>query len=230
MPLTSKPKQRVRILVADREAVFRIGLKKLLAVEDDLRVIAQAENGTQVSGLAKKFKPHLLFIQKEIVEDGAGDLLVRLQQLAFRGRTVVMGSAISEEAARGYLKQGASGVIWKSGDPSDFVECARKVMQKEQWLPKQWPTPANKQVEGSVALPLRPADTLTRRERSVISCLMQGWRNREIARHLAITEQTVKNHLRTIFDKVGVSDRLELVLYAIHHRMELPPVAVPSQP
>ena len=70
---------------------------------------------------------------------------------------------------------------------------------------------------------MRPADTLTRREKSIVSCLMQGWRNREIAQHLTITEQTVKNHLRTIYDKVGVSDRLELVLYAIHHRMELPP-------
>jgi DNA-binding NarL/FixJ family response regulator len=65
---------------------------------------------------------------------------------------------------------------------------------------------------------------LTQREKTIISYLMQGWRNREIAQHLNITEQTVKNHLRSIYDKVGVSDRLELVLYAIHQKLLLPSV------
>jgi DNA-binding NarL/FixJ family response regulator len=70
---------------------------------------------------------------------------------------------------------------------------------------------------------LRPADALTRREKAVIGCLMQGFPNREIARCLSIAEQTVKNHLRAIFDKVGVSDRLELVLYAIHQKLDISP-------
>jgi DNA-binding NarL/FixJ family response regulator len=69
---------------------------------------------------------------------------------------------------------------------------------------------------------VRPVETLTRREKNVIACLMQGFPNREISRRLAIAEQTVKNHLRSIFDKVGVSDRLELVLYALHHKLDLP--------
>jgi DNA-binding NarL/FixJ family response regulator len=68
----------------------------------------------------------------------------------------------------------------------------------------------------------RPADTLTRREKAVIACLMQGFPNREIARCLSMAEQTVKNHLRAVFDKVGVSDRLELVLYAIHQKLDIP--------
>ena len=89
-----------------------------------------------------------------------------------------------------------------------------------------------KLLEARPAAPPRPVDTLTFREKTIISYLMQGWRNREISTHLSISEQTVKNHLRTIYDKVGVSDRLELVLYAIHQRMELPPVqevAAPSR-
>ena len=71
---------------------------------------------------------------------------------------------------------------------------------------------------------LRPADTLTRREKAVIGCLMQGFPNREIARCLSMAEQTVKNHLRAIFDKVGVSDRLELVLYAIQQKLDIPQI------
>jgi DNA-binding NarL/FixJ family response regulator len=87
-----------------------------------------------------------------------------------------------------------------------------------------------KLLEVGPATPPRPVDTLTQREKTVISYLMQGWRNREISTHLAISEQTVKNHLRTIYDKVGVSDRLELVLYAIHQKMELPPVQAATPP
>ena len=76
---------------------------------------------------------------------------------------------------------------------------------------------------------MRPVDTLTLREKHVIACLMQGFPNREISRRLAIAEQTVKNHLRSIFDKVGVSDRLELVLYALHHKLDLPLVETARQ-
>ena len=79
-----------------------------------------------------------------------------------------------------------------------------------------------KPIEARPDNPPRPVDTLTRREKSIISCLMEGWHNRQIGAYLSISEQTVKNHLRSIFDKVGVSDRLELVLYAIHQRLELP--------
>jgi DNA-binding NarL/FixJ family response regulator len=69
---------------------------------------------------------------------------------------------------------------------------------------------------------------LTQGDKTIISYLMQGWRNREIAQHLSITEQTVKNHLRSIYDRVGVSDRLELVLYAIRQKMVLPPIPPPQ--
>jgi DNA-binding NarL/FixJ family response regulator len=124
-----------------------------------------------------------------------------------------------------FVQLGAAGIILKSVEPSLFVRCARKVVcEDEVWLPHQQVSRIAKFVETSASQPLRPVDTLTQREKTIISYLMQGWRNREIAQHLTITEQTVKNHLRSIYDKVGVSDRLELVLYAIHQKMTLPPV------
>ncbi len=224
MPSSEKPKSKVRILVADREAIFRIGLKKLLSVEDDLRVVAQADEAGQVPSLVKKFNPHILFIQKEILQEGPGDLLDRLYQLHVRGRVVIMASSLSDDDSRMYTLKGAAGVILKTGDPEEFIRCVRQVHQKEHWAPKNIEAAPGKSAPLAAALPVRPVDTLTSREKSILSCLLQGWRNREIAKHLTITEQTVKNHLRTIFDKIGVSDRLELVLYAIHHRLELPPV------
>jgi len=216
-------KKTIRILIADAEGIFRLGLKKLFGVEDDLRVVAQADQTGQVLGLAKKFKPDVFFLQSEMLGPDPADFLARLRQLWADGKIIVITSAVAGPESDRYVKAGAAGVILRSSDPELYVKSARRVMKNELWLPKP-PGPPPPPLAKPVPRPaLRPVDTLTRREKSVISCLVQGWRNREIAERLHITEQTVKNHLRTIYDKVGVSDRLELALYAIHQKLDLPP-------
>jgi len=222
--------KRIRILIADREEVFRIGLGRLFGAEEDLRVVAQAEDSGQVARLAVQFKPDLLFVQAEIAAEGLGDLVVQVRQASPSSKIVITASDMSEDQALRYTKAGASGVILKSVGPHLFVRCARKVMDSEVWLPKRQVAKMAEILRSTQERPRRPADTLTGRERTIISYLIQGWRNREIGRQLSITEQTVKNHLRSIYDKVGVSDRLELVLYAIHQRLELPPISPTSRP
>jgi DNA-binding NarL/FixJ family response regulator len=231
MPPMATRKKKIRILIADQEGVFLLGLKNLFGVEDDLRVVAQAENSAQVVTMTKAFKPDILFVQVEILAQGSGDLLAQVRETSPPSKTIITASSMSEEDALRYMRAGASGVILKSVDPSLFAKSARKVMDNEVWLPKPYVTQMAKALGSSPEGTRRPADTLTRREKTIISYVMLAWRNREIARHLAITEQTVKNHLRTIYDKLGVSDRLELVLYALHQRLELPPVkpAIPIQ-
>lgn len=215
---------KMSILIADREAIFRLGLKKLLAVEEDLRVVAQAENTAEVLRLCARFRPDVLFVQAEIPGDHLESFLTEVRHDFPSSKIVLTASLLADEAALQAVKAGASGVILKSAGPELFVKCARRVMAGEVWLPKRQ---VAKLVEESQSQQARPVETLTRREKAVISCLILGWRNREIGRQLSISEQTVKNHLRSIYDKVGVSDRLELVLYAIHQRLELPP-ALPS--
>jgi DNA-binding NarL/FixJ family response regulator len=224
MGAASTTKRRIRVLVADLEAVFRIGLKKVLGVEDDLRVVAQADKAAQIPGLAKKFKPDLLFLQAEMLGRDPGEFISRLRRAWAGGRIIITASGLAAEGTARYVEAGAAGVILKSVNPTLFVKGARKVMRNKLWLPEQHSAHVSSPLKSVPAAPLRPVDTLTRREKSIIACLAQGWRNRQIALRLRITEQTVKNYLRTIYDKVGVSDRLELVLYAIHQRMELPPV------
>lgn len=222
----SDAKKKIRILIADREAIFRFGLKNLFALEDDLRVVAQAGTASQLIELTKSLRPHLTFVQAEIIVEADGDLLAAIRREAPECKIVVTSSLTpAEDQGLRFVQLGAVGIILKSVEPAFFVKCARKVvLDDEVWLPKRQVTQIAKLLERNAAPPLRPADTLTRREKTIISYLMQGWRNREVAQHLSISEQTVKNHLRSIYDKVGVSDRLELVLYAIHQRMELPPV------
>jgi len=223
-------KKKIRVLIADREGIFRFGLKQLFAVEDDLRVVAQADSALQLIELTKSLQPHLYFIQAEIITEAGGNLLADIRREAPKCKIVVTSSStpVEDEGMR-FIQLGASGIILKSVEPSLFVKCARKVVwENEVWLPHQQVARIAKFVETNASRSLRPVDTLTQREKTIISYLMQGWRNREIAQHLSITEQTVKNHLRSIYDKVGVSDRLELVLYAIHQKMALPPVQPPQ--
>ena len=225
MPPTRQPKNRVNILIADTEAVFRFGLMKLFGLEDDLRVVAQAENGERLLSLAKTFHPNMILVQAEILRAGADNLLSRVGQISPQSKFVVVATNFSEDESVHYVKGGASGVILKSAEPALFVKCVRRVMDGELWLPKRHVARMAKTLEEVDLSARRPADTMTPREKLIVSYLMVGCRNREIAHALSISEQTVKNHLRAIYDKVGVSDRLELVLYAIDGRLDLPPIA-----
>jgi two-component system nitrate/nitrite response regulator NarL len=224
-------KTKIRVLVADREGIFRLGLKKLFAVEDDLRVVGEAENAAQLLARAECFRPDVVFLQEEILAESSANLIAEVHRLVLQSKVVVTASASAEETSLRHVRSGAVGIILKSVAPQLFVKCARRVTDGETWLPKRHVSQMAKLLENRPENPPRPADTLTRREKTIISYLMQGWRNREISTHLSISEQTVKNHLRTIYDKVGVSDRLELVLYAIHQRLELPAIqASPPSP
>jgi DNA-binding NarL/FixJ family response regulator len=223
-------KRKRRVLVADREGIFRLGLKKLFAVEDDLRVVAEAENPAEVLRGAETFRPHLVFIQEEILAEGGSNLISAVRAVAPECKVVVTASSSSDEASLRHVSHGAAGVILKRVDPRLFVKCAHRVAEGEAWIPKKQVSTMAKLLEAHPNNLPRPVDTLTRREKTVISYLMQGWRNREISTHLSISEQTVKNHLHAIYDKVGVYDRLELVLYAIHQRLELPAVQATVPP
>ncbi|MGH9469813.1 MAG: LuxR C-terminal-related transcriptional regulator [Terriglobia bacterium] len=226
-PVHNGRNKKIQVLIADREAVFRFGLRGLLMTEDGFRVVAEAENGTQALHMARQLKPDVIFLQREIASEKPGGLLGRLRAGSSASRIVITVGALSKGDALRHIRGGAAGVILKSLNPELFVKCARKVMLHEVWLPNHEVAHMAQALENEPAGLLRPIDTLTQREKTIISYLVQGWRNREIAEHLSISEQTVKNHLRAVYDKVGVSDRLELALYIIHQRVELPASAAP---
>ncbi len=230
MATVRRAKKKIRVLVADREGIFILGLKKLFAVEDDLRVVAEAETPEELLTRTETFRPDLIFIQEEVLGESGGSLISSITKIDPGCKVVATASSLSEESSMRHVRNGAAGVIQKSVDPQLFIKCARRVTAGETWIPKRHVSTMAKLLEAKPEAPPRPVDTLTRREKVIISYLMQGWHNKEISSHLTISEQTVKNHLRTIYDKVGVSDRLELVLYAIHQRLELPPVQATVPP
>jgi DNA-binding NarL/FixJ family response regulator len=219
---SQEEKHKIRIVVADLEGIFRMGLKRVLEADADLEVVAELHHPDQLVSEAGRLQPHVLFVQNEMLLCDAGALpLIRTASPATH--LVVTASALAEEDAVTLVEGGARGAILKMADPALFVKCAHKVAEGEIWLPKKQVAEIARRLSEHGT---RPVDTLTAREKLVISCLVQeGWRNRDIAEHLSISEQTVKNHLRSIYDKVGVSDRVELVLYAIHQHLDLPSVA-----
>jgi len=221
MKQAHEPK-KIRILIGDREEVFRLGARKLFALEDDLRVVAQAASREEAVALAERFRPHLLMVQGEIAGEPLANFLEEIQRVSRRSKVVIIASTHQGEMASSYLEAGAAGVVMRTAPLSHFVRCAREAMQgKRRPVKAAGAAPVESAAPGPKP-PLRPARALTRREKAVIGCLMQGFPNREIARSLSMAEQTVKNHLRSVFDKLGVSDRLELVLYAIHQKLDIP--------
>jgi DNA-binding NarL/FixJ family response regulator len=221
--------KRIRILIADREEVFRLGVRQLFSLEDDLRVVAQAATAEQAIALAERFKPNLLVVQEEIAAEPPGNFMDQIRRVSPLGKVVVTSSALLGDTPARHLESGAANVIPRSAALSRFVKCVREAMKQKASQVKATPVTIVRALEYLQKPLVRPVDTLTLREKHVIACLMQGFPNREISQRLGIAEQTVKNHLRSIFDKVGVSDRLELVLYALHHKLDLPLVETARQ-
>lgn len=223
MPRSKQGLTKLRILLADREGIFRLGLQRLLSSEDDFRVVAQAEDAAQCMAMLETFQPDLALIQEEIASHGNRNLLVQIHRRSPACKIIIMASRLLSAMSAELLAGGATALISKADSPELFIRNLRRALNGQSAL-------ADPVLRAHSAIPakdsgsrrIRPVDTLTHRERTIVSCLTLGWRNREIAGRLEITEQTVKNHLRSIFDKVGVSDRLELVLYAIHQKLELP--------
>jgi DNA-binding NarL/FixJ family response regulator len=228
MKQADKPK-KIRILVADREEVFRLGVRQLFALEDDLRVVAQASTGEQAVSLTERFRPHVLMVQGEITLEPPGNFMEQIRLASPRSKLIIIAAELKGEMASRYMEAGATSVISRSAALSQFVRVVRDAMKQKTGPAGATGATMFKTAGHPRKPPLRPADTLTQREKAVIGCLMQGFRNRDIAQSLSIAEQTVKNHLRSMFDKIGVSDRLELVLYAIHQQFVIPPDAGQEQ-
>jgi DNA-binding NarL/FixJ family response regulator len=213
--------KKIRILLADREEVFRLGVRQLFSLEDDLRVVAQAATSEQAVSMAERFRPHVLLVQGEIAAEPPGNFMDQIRRASPRSKVVITSSALMGDMASRYLEAGAAGVISRSAPLSRFIRGVKEAMKHKAGAVRSNGEVMVKTGEYHREPPVRPADTLTEREKNVIAYLMQGFPNREISRRLAIAEQTVKNHLRSIFDKVGVSDRLELVLYVIHQKLDI---------
>jgi DNA-binding NarL/FixJ family response regulator len=209
--------QFIRVIVADTQAIFRAGLRKIFAVEDDIRVVGQAENLTQTLAAARRFSADLLILEAALTPNPAECPGLRM---------VVVTPEPDEELTLELFRRGVHGVVSREVEPELLIDCVRKVAKGEPWLDSQgiqWVLEAYR-TQGTRPLASRSKVQLTPKESLIVGCVTQGMKNKEIALRVGTTEQVVKNYLRKVYDKLGVADRLELALYCLHNRVvDVPP-------
>ena len=226
--------QFVRVIVADTQAIFRAGLRKVFALEDDIRVVGQAETMAQTQSAAAKFTADVLIFEAALTPNPVEAVAEMLRQNP-KLRVVVVTPGADEELTLDLFRRGAHGIVSREVEPKLLVECLRKVVAGETWLDPQgvrWVMEAYRNQTNRPA-GARPKVQLTPKETLIVSCVTQGMKNKEIALRVGTTEQVVKNYLRKVYDKLGVADRLELALYCLNHHVvdntKVPPLPAPAE-
>ncbi len=214
--------RQVRVLIADDHPIVREGLRKLLSVEEDVDIVGEAEDGESTVAMVERLEPDVVLLDLRMPGlDGFG-ALQRMQRLGKKTRVIVITASEDKNEYVQAMKLGCSGIVLKQTSADLIIKSIRKVYAGEIWLDshttaavmRQFASPS--ETGPPAGARARDRSPLSQREREIVGLVAQGYKNKEMAEKMFISEQTVKNHLHNIFDKLGVSDRLELALYAIH--------------
>ena len=227
----------IRIILADSQTIYRVGMKKVFALEDDIRVVAQAETLANLHAALERYPTDVVLLEGQLIA-GTVDAIPELVKHSPDAKLIVQVAEADEENIVDLYRRGVRGVVPRSISPDLLIKCVRKIADGETWIDNQsisWVIEAYRSQASSLTNP-RALPKLTKKELAIIGCITRGMRNKEIAYQIGTTEQVVKNYLRKVYDKLGVSDRLELALYCLHHQllknyaqepeeMQMPPVA-----
>lgn len=215
--------KRIRVLIADDHPILREALKHLLTLEQDIDVVGEAADGREVLNKVAELKPDVLLLDLRMPYLDGLAALERMQQMGSATRVLILTASEDKAEYVSAMKLGCAGIVLKQAPPDLILKSIRKVYGGEIWLDSQTTAAIMRQFSNPsentapAAGPKgRERSPLSAREREIVGLVSQGYKNKEMAEKMFISEQTVKNHLHNIFDKLGVSDRLELALYAIH--------------
>jgi two-component system nitrate/nitrite response regulator NarL len=214
-----RSKGHVRIAIADSQPIFRLGVQTLLAQQPGLGVAGEAGTTGAAIELVDRTRPDVLLIDHNPPRIDALEVLRHLKAMRSSTRAIIVTGSMTEPEIQSALLQGTWGVVFKSSASTILPDCIRQVMKGEQWIGLESVNPL---ISGLRQAGTAGASSLTPREVDIVRRVARGASNKDIAAHLDMGEQTVKNHLRRIFRKLQVANRVELALMAIEHEAALP--------
>lgn len=222
MPENTEP---IRIVIADDHPIVRDGLRRLLETEPDFQVVGQAADGREAVKLVREVQPDVLLLDLSMPRLPGLEVLRELSDSSSPVRTILLAAAIEKEQIVEALQMGARGVVLKESATQLLFKGIRTVMAGQYWVGREKVSDLVAALRGLVASGGEKPDKnfgLTRRELEIVSTIVAGYTNRDIAQKFSLSEDTVKHHLTHIFDKLGVSSRLELAMFAVNHRIVRP--------
>ncbi|HEX3660826.1 MAG TPA: response regulator transcription factor [Acidobacteriaceae bacterium] len=226
IPCVNNLPSPIRILIADDHPLFRDGLRRLLQSEPGFEVVGEASDGDELLGLVRKAKPDILLLDLSMPRRDGMAVLRELATAKIPVRTLLLTAAIDQGQIVQALRLGAYGVILKESTTQRLFDSIRCVMAGQYWVGRESVSDLVRALRSAGGPPdgggtgLRARDFgLTPREMEIVTLVVAGYSNPDIAQRCSISEQTVKHHVSNIFDKLGVSNRLELALFAVNHRL-----------
>jgi two-component system nitrate/nitrite response regulator NarL len=206
-------------VIADERSVFRTGLRKLLEAEPDLAVAGEARDADEAIRLVHQLQPDILLLDVNLSRHAGLHTLQRIHGTTTPVRTILLTPAIHHHEVVSALQLGARGVVTKEATADLLLEAIRTVIEGKYWIGDECAVELVDTFRRLMADAGAGSFGLTRRELKIVAMVAAGRTNRKIAESLSLSEDTVKHHLTVIFDKVGVSSRLELAQFAARHRL-----------
>ena len=209
--------RRIRIVLADDHVIVLDGLEQLFRLEPELEVVARSTTAEAAVKAVQEHRPDVLVLDLVMPGHDGMWVLRELSELNLPTRTVLLTAHVEENRLVEAIRLGVWGIVLKEMAPRMLMECVRKVHAGEKWLEQQSVTRAIERMQKRESEIDRLTRLLTPRELEIVRLASEGLRNKEIGERLSITEGTVKIHLHNIYEKLGVTGRAQLILYATKH-------------
>jgi len=224
MQMTSTATIPTSVLLADDHPLFREALRELIETDRGFQVVGQANDGREAIRMVTEMRPDLLLLDLLMPGKSGLETLEDLASMSAPTRTLLLAAEVADSDIVDALQRGARGVVMKQSASELLFKSMRTVMAGQYWVGRECMgdliDKMRERASSPAPEPVRPTFGLTPREMEIVSTVVSGYANGEIAQKYAISVKTVKHHLTNIFDKLGVANRLELALFAVQHRLE----------
>jgi two-component system nitrate/nitrite response regulator NarL len=210
----------IRIVIADQQPIFRHGLRRLLESDPRLVIVCETHDGARAAAAIRELRPDILLLGLNASSCRPADILRDVAASGGQVRTIILADRLGAPEVAASLQLGACGVLPKDSTPEELFNSIHAVMAGHMWVGRGPTSNIGASLKKlKAARRQMKAFGLTQREIEIVSAVMSGCSTKGIAERSSISENTVKSHLTHIFNKMGVSNRVELVQFAAHHRL-----------